>query len=427
MGEQGRSAPRSSPPLNRPSRSSPAADKPAWLDVARPDPGAYVYKLSPGAAIFRHVCINCHGPNADGKGIQVDLLSAASEGEARPANFKAGLFGPLEAPLSNIRATFDVANTGEKNAADLWASRYMSWMALGGTLKRIPQDVLHLVTATPILGYKRENISQLPGATDPTGNMLNLAKGMCALVLPGPTHNDDIPDYEQSMYAFNSNSSLLPAPKGYPPYNHPGSPFIDRTYDKEMWLHLCSDYSPQVIRVYGARLAPQTGEKAKAIDLIGLYYAVHPDHKGEPAHPGHFPANAPVWDQASYYTFNAQAGLTPQNQYPACLDASKIPPDQSASRDRGRDIAAEMPARISGKCEGAVDSRQPGWRSSSPAHLRGEHSGLGAPWRDRGRHVPLQLSRATHERSEDGEAVAVLRSVRVAAVTLRARDLQTRR
>ena len=58
-------------------------------------------------------------------------------------------------PLSNILATFDVAHPGDKTTADRWGSRYMAWMALGGTLKRIPQDILHLVTATPILGYTR--------------------------------------------------------------------------------------------------------------------------------------------------------------------------------------------------------------------------------------------------------------------------------
>ena len=93
-------------------------ERPAWMDVVKPPGGASVYKIAPGAAVFRHICINCHGPNADGKGIQVDLLAAASEGEARPANFRAGLFGPPDMPLSNILATFDVTHSGDMTTAD---------------------------------------------------------------------------------------------------------------------------------------------------------------------------------------------------------------------------------------------------------------------------------------------------------------------
>jgi mono/diheme cytochrome c family protein len=300
-----------------------AAERPAWIDVAKPDPGAYVYNLSPGAFVFRHVCINCHGPNADGKGIQVDLLAAASEGEARPANFKSGLFGPPETPLSNIMATFDVATTGSRKAADVWGSRYMSWMALGGTLKRIPQDIIHLVATTPILGHTRENIGSVPGSSDPTGNMLNLAKGICAIVLPAPANN--LPDFERSLFAFISNRNL-PEAFGYPPYNHSGSPLVASTYDKEMWLHLCSDFSPQVVRVYGSLFGAQGGRPAE-VQILRMYYAVDPAHVADPSHPANYPADARVWD----HTKTTQTGVTRQNLFPACLDPDKISAAQIAS------------------------------------------------------------------------------------------------
>ena len=216
--------------------------RPLWLDEVNPDPSARIYMMSPGASIYRHVCINCHGPNADGKGLQVDLLAASSEGEARPANFRSACSDLANLPLSNIRATFDVAQTGDMRVADLWASRYMAWMALGGTLKRIPQDIIHLVAATPVLGQVRDNLSQLPGATDPTGNMLNLAKALCSLVLPAP---DDL----LAVFIYNS---ALTSPT-YPPYNQDHSPLVASTYDREMWLHLCSDFSPQVVQ--GLRIA----------------------------------------------------------------------------------------------------------------------------------------------------------------------------
>ena len=60
----------------------------------------------------------------------------------------------------------------------------------------------------------------------------------------------------EKRLAFNNNS-LLPPPT-YPPYNPRTRRSSTSTYDKEMWLHLCSDFSPQVVRVYGTRSAPDT-------------------------------------------------------------------------------------------------------------------------------------------------------------------------
>ncbi|HEY7376780.1 MAG TPA: hypothetical protein VIF57_31770, partial [Polyangia bacterium] len=324
-----------------------------WFDVVGAKPDAPVYMMAPGAFIFRHVCINCHGPNADGKGIQVDLLSAASEGEARPANFRSGLFGPAEMPLSNLVATFDIGGQGDKIAADQWASRYMAWMALGGTLKRIPQDILHLVAATPIFGQKRVGIDSLPGATDPTGNMLNLAKGLCAIVLPAPTSPSGTdPLLDQHIYAFDSNSTFDSSTKSYPPYTHAGSPFISTTYDREMWVHLCSDFSPQIVRVYGA-FFPEGSEGQQDIRLRQMYYAIDPaDDQLQPRadNPANFPADQFVWDQ----TKTPQKGVTRKNLYPACMDQSQIKPAKLA--------ALGMPV-----CPQAfIDNGKPLWRASNP-------------------------------------------------------------
>ena len=172
--------------------------------------------MAPGASVYRHICINCHGPNADGKGLQVDLLAAASEGEARPANFRDGLFGPSGQPLANVLATFDVTHAGDMATAAQWGSRYMAWMALGGTTKRIPQDIIQLVAATRIMGVARANLSSIPGATDATGNMLNLAKGLCADVLPSPTEETFLADLRQRRTSF-------PPTDEYPPLQHLGT------------------------------------------------------------------------------------------------------------------------------------------------------------------------------------------------------------
>src|SRR5262249_38992686 len=148
--------------------------------------------------------------------------------------------------------------------ASLWGGRYMAWMALGGTLKRIPQDILQLVAATPILGVRRQNLNTVPGSNDPTGNMLNLAKGFCEMILPDP---------HSGVYAFVSNSALN-APT-YPPYNHGGSPLIATNYDREMWLHLCTDFNPQVVRVYGSYTSA-SDDTIQTLPLLQMYYANDP-------------------------------------------------------------------------------------------------------------------------------------------------------
>ena len=281
-------------------------ERPAWIDAAKPAGNAPLYMLSPGASIYRHVCINCHGPSADGKGLQVDLLAAASEGEARPANFRDGMFGPFGQPLANIHTTFDVSRSGDTASSLLWGSRYMAWMALGGTLKRIPQDIVQLVAATPTLGTLRPSLNTIPGANDATGNMLNLAKGLCAFVLPDPEK-----DFSKgAVPAFTKYSALQGRPSDYPPYNYAGAPFIAQTYDKDMWLQLCSTYSPQVVRVYGS--IPKDSHQ---FALVAMYYASDPANPGDPTIIP-YPTDAPVWD----HNQTTQMGVTAGNLYPACLD-----------------------------------------------------------------------------------------------------------
>src|SRR5262245_21466661 len=146
----------------QPKVSDFSANRPAWMDRVKPAADAPVYMAAPGATLYRHICINCHGPRADGKGLQADALAASSEGEARPANFREGLFGPSDNPGANLRATFAIG-TGGVDAVG-WASRYMAWMALGGTLKRIPQDIIHQVEATKVLGQQRLNLELVPGS-----------------------------------------------------------------------------------------------------------------------------------------------------------------------------------------------------------------------------------------------------------------------
>jgi len=198
-------------------------------------------------------------------------------------------------------------------------------MALGGTLKRIPQDILHLVAATPIFGQKRENIDALPGATDATGNMLNLAKGLCAIVLPAPTSLTN-PLLDAHLFAFDAGSTI--DARSYPPYMHEGSPFVTTTYDREMWVHLCSDFSPQIVRVYGAAVVATDGHQD--IRLRQMYYAIDPaDNQANPRadNPANFPANSPVWNPNK----EIAPRLDRDNLYPSCLDPHRIASDKIAA------------------------------------------------------------------------------------------------
>ncbi len=294
------------------------AERRAWMDVPPADPlappipsDAPVYMMSPGASLFRHICINCHGPKADGKGLQGDALSASSEGRARPANLAGGLFGP-DISHGNLISTFSLG-TGSQAVADLWGSRYMAWMTLGGTLQLIPTDVMNQVQATKIFGVGRPHLSKLPvvdtTSANTSANMLNLAKGLCAFVLPdiaaqglfvkpatfnGSGHTDD-------------NPFFLGLSKDF-------SPFVTSNGDWEMWMHLCGSLNRQVVRVYRAqwKLGTTVQNSEMMMALSAFYYT--DDGTANP--PYRFPSDGHVWDQNMVERRN---GVTPDNYYPACL------------------------------------------------------------------------------------------------------------
>jgi mono/diheme cytochrome c family protein len=281
--------------------------RPAWMDTPNVTPSAPVYMGSPGAMLYRHICFNCHGPKADGRGLQADALSSSSDGDARPANFREGLFGPSTSPGANMLMTYGTVGTvmPDMNVALSWAARYMAWMTLGGTLKIIPQDIIHLVEATKVFGASRPNLSFLP-ANQVTANMLNLAKGLCTVVLP---------DTASAFAHFGQDSeikfSLGQEPNFYPPFNSEDAPFITTNEDKEMWLTLCTGFSPAVVRVYEARANTDGSYDAH---LTALYYA------------DAYPATAPVLDQNRVVQMGVHTAYTadqsqPMNFYPACLKA----------------------------------------------------------------------------------------------------------
>jgi mono/diheme cytochrome c family protein len=280
--------------------------RPAWMNKVKPPGDAPVYMAAPGAIIYAHVCVNCHGPNADGKGLQADALAASSEGEARPANFREGLFGPSTGPGANLLEAFGM---GQADVASRWAPRYMAWMALGGTLKRIPQDIIHQVEATKVFGQQRPNLHHLLGAEAASANMLKLAAGLCAIMLP-----DKNSGHYYDYAAFENGSE----PQFYPPFNANDTPFLDMVADRDMWMHLCTQYSPVVVRVYGVSgfAPPGDGIPAKGdVGIVALYYG------------DSYPTDAPVLDQNRVIQTGIQPDISKPNAnlYPACFQPPSDP------------------------------------------------------------------------------------------------------
>ncbi len=278
------------------------AARPPWMSKVNPPATAPIYMAAPGAMLYAHICVNCHGPNVDGKGLQADALAASSEGEARPANFREGLFGPSPQPGANLLENF--AGAGMIGQGLPWGSRYMAWMALGGTLKRIPQDIIHQVEATKVFGQQRPNLHFLLGAEKASANMLNLASGICATILP---------DQRSSHYYGYQVFTGGLEPLYYPPFNATDTPMMDTIADRDMWLHLCTQYSPTVVRVYGvSNFSPAASDHPASgtVEIIALYYG------------DGYPATAPVLDQEKA----VQTGIhSDKNLYPACFQPPSDP------------------------------------------------------------------------------------------------------
>jgi hypothetical protein len=148
----------------------------SWLKASSEAP---VYMESPGGAIFGQICVNCHGPSFDAQGRQATTVSDLSGGRVTVANFRVGLFGPLDSPGDARKRIFSNAlSATTRDTVDDWAARYMAWMALGGTRANIPDAVLSVVGDTPVLG---EPVHRLGAATP---NMLEVGKVVCSALLP---------------------------------------------------------------------------------------------------------------------------------------------------------------------------------------------------------------------------------------------------
>ena len=284
------------------------ADRPQWMSVLPPkDPNAPVFVESSGAAVFTTVCFNCHGINADSQGLLADEINTLTGGDARVANFRDGILGPTNAPGTNRNSIFSDAATmlsmtgGGTVTTDDLAARYVAWMALGGTAKHLPEDVLAEVALSPVLGKIRGHV-QSQGTPD----MLRLGLDLCKQIA-----TSDLQQTQISLSQFVATGQM-----GW----SSATGLVDKNGDAEMWLRLCNLSNRPFVRVpsvSGGKWTPGTGAGGLTITGSRLYWAVGPN--GE----DWYGAN-PVMDQlgnvnngvTSTYLTN---GVTNPNLFPICV------------------------------------------------------------------------------------------------------------
>jgi len=270
--------------------------RPQWMDVARPDAKAPVFSQSPGAALFTTICFNCHGPQADSKGLLADEITLMTGGDARVANFRDGLFGPVSDPGANRTRVFQPFATqlgGGLTGEDL-AARYMAFMALGDTQKNLPDPILIQVSYAPVLGQTRGPQVRVQGTPD----MLRLGLTLCAQVLPA-----DFAVPSLKLESFIRDSRLdWGAQTG----------LIDVNGDAEMWLRVCSLNNRQVVRVVYGWTTGSGMEKMIVSPKGGLYWA------------DTYPATAPVMDHRG----RVVNGVKPDNLFPLCFTKPATPDAQ---------------------------------------------------------------------------------------------------
>ncbi len=274
------------------------ASRPQWMSVALPPAGAPVYVESAGAAVFTTVCFNCHGTQADSKGLLADEITNLTGGDARVADLRDGLFGPTTAPGSYRDGVFGSAAATLGIGSEDLAARYMAWMALGGTEKHLPQDVLTEVSESPVLGVVRSHIV-LQGTPD----MLRLGLSLCEQIAASEPGGNAV---QFQLSQFQTTGRL-----GWSNF----SGLVDSNGDAEMWLRLCNLGNRPIVRVpevtggTGNGWTATSGVGDLGISGFSLYWGQDPSGNDW------YGAN-PVMDQNG----DVVTGLDPAtNLFPLCV------------------------------------------------------------------------------------------------------------
>jgi mono/diheme cytochrome c family protein len=307
------------------------AQRPHWMSVANPPDDAPVYMQTPGASVFKMICINCHGPNADANGRLAQNLATMTGGNALVANFHAGLFGPpgatdddnnrskvfsaavVESLTNDAGAPpgpdwlgMDENGTGQVGVDDR-AARYMAWMGLGGTSVNIPVAVLELVAITKVL-----NVTRALSASQLSANMLSQAKALC-LSQMGPTNNEVAGAYFDPRPGHgyldanltNLNSSLIPS-----------------NGDAALWLQMCSTANPSPVHIL------RFGIQGTTLGVLPMQDADYNFNipPGAMVPSSVYPAGSPVGNEQGA----VDPSLASTNEWPWCVDDTGAKSDQEA-------------------------------------------------------------------------------------------------
>jgi mono/diheme cytochrome c family protein len=304
------------------------ANRPHWMDVANLplNSTAPVYMATPGEAVFKMICIDCHGPLANGLGPQALNLATMTGGLAFVADWRDGLLGPVGASelQSNRHSIFGTTALQSDIAAlmlaagappipaswlspeatdDDRASRYMAWMGLGGTHVVIPEAILQIVSVTPVFG-----LSRVVPATQLSANMLSEAKAICLSQL-GPSF-------------FNDGSFTPGAGQGYfEGINSTGlnTVLLPTIGDAEMWLSMCTTAAPSPIHVLHFNNIGGNG-LAHGLFVSAINQSVNPTalviQPGTLLASESYPAGTPVGNANG----SADSSLLATNVWPWCVD-----------------------------------------------------------------------------------------------------------
>jgi mono/diheme cytochrome c family protein len=281
--------------------------RPRWMENTNPKPDAPVYEETPGAAVFKMICINCHGPLADSTGRLAKNLATMTGGNARVADFRDGFMGPVGSTLaSSDRELVFGDGALSSGASSDWiqastndrAARYMAWMALGGTKAVIPPQILAIVSLTEVLGVPRGQIQ----SGQLSANMLSTAKVLCQEFLG--VQSGEI----QKAEAFDPT-------QGVPALVDKIPAFIKTNGDAQTWFKLCTLNHPSPVHVLqvefnGTGTAVTGLLMPLASDLTG--FAINGSTLIDPAS---FPAGAPVGNVAG----GVDHGLSSDNLWPWCI------------------------------------------------------------------------------------------------------------
>ena len=317
-------------------QSFAGAARPHWMDVTKPPATAPVYMQSPGATVFKMICINCHGPHADANGRLAQNLATMTGGNALVADFRDGLFGPVGASqaTSNRHNAFGLDQvTGLAGFAALsadaqakWtteatdddrAARYMAWMGLGGTSVNIPLAVLQVVAITKVL----DQVRTIP-ASQLSANMLSQAKALC-LGLLGPAYDDSLAG---SHFDAREGHGYLDA--SLTNLNHS---LIPSNGDAALWLQLCAISNPPPVHVLTLdSTIPQTLDVG-TIQSSSFQLAI--DENGGLVSAASYPAGVPVGNERGGVDVGGLCTDAPQcqpNLWPWCVDVTSATSAQAA-------------------------------------------------------------------------------------------------